>query len=170
MQSKVCSRCKLEKSVNYFGKNKAKADGLVAYCKVCRNAMSAEKYASNNHFKEKTKNRTLKTITQSRKDPAIKKQHAEASKRWQQNNPGYGRASQARKKATKLQRTPFWSETSLISKFYAACPIGYEVDHIVPLVGDKYGVCGLHVLSNLQYLTVEENSKKSNRWSWELQK
>lgn len=170
MQSKVCSRCKLKKLIDCFGKNKAKADGLVAYCKVCRNAMSAEKYASNVAFKEKTKERTLKNITQARKDPTVKKQHAIATKRWQQNNPGYGRAPQARKKATKLQRTPSWSETALIANFYAACPTGYEVDHIVPLVGDKYGVCGLHVLSNLQYLTVKENSKKSNRWSWELQK
>ena len=45
-----------------------------------------------------------------------------------------------------------------IQDFYANCPEGYEVDHIMPLSKG-----GLHSLSNLQYLTVSENRKKSNK-------
>lgn len=45
-----------------------------------------------------------------------------------------------------------------IKEFYKNCPIGYEVDHIIPLSKG-----GLHTLSNLQYLTVTENRKKSNK-------
>lgn len=60
-----------------------------------------------------------------------------------------------------LQRTPAWADLSIIVKFYEACPEGYHVDHIYPLCG-RY-VSGLHVLENLQYLSVTENLKKSNK-------
>lgn len=73
---------------------------------------------------------------------------------------------QARYKASKLQRTPKWlseAELANISKFYNGCPVGYHVDHIIPLQGDL--VSGLHVLSNLQYLTVSENCSKQNKFT-----
>jgi hypothetical protein len=60
------------------------------------------------------------------------------------------------------QRTPPWSEEIDIALLYANCPIGYHVDPIVPLNGEN--VSGLHVLANLQYLTAEENLKKSNKF------
>jgi len=59
----------------------------------------------------------------------------------------------------KLRIVP-WSETEAIKAFYEACPEGYEVDHIVPLLGKT--VSGLHVLGNLQYLTRAENRAKRN--------
>lgn len=48
-----------------------------------------------------------------------------------------------------------------IMTIYANKPQGMEVDHIVPRNG--VNVCGLHVPWNLQYLTPEENRKKSNK-------
>jgi 5-methylcytosine-specific restriction endonuclease McrA len=45
-----------------------------------------------------------------------------------------------------------------IKEFYKNCPKGYEVDHIVPLSKG-----GLHTLSNLQYLTMSDNRRKSNK-------
>jgi hypothetical protein len=64
-----------------------------------------------------------------------------------------------------VQRTPAWSETSLIIELYAECPEGYHVDHIIPLRGDL--VSGLHVLSNLQYLKASDNMKKNNKYTIE---
>ena len=60
-----------------------------------------------------------------------------------------------------------WTESEEINKFYENCPEGYHVDHILPLKGKM--VSGLHVLSNLQYLTVEENLRKGNKFETDYQ-
>lgn len=65
------------------------------------------------------------------------------------------------------QATPKWlKKTDLVNK-YVGCPEGMHVDHIVPLNGDN--VCGLNVPWNLQYLSPEDNIKKSNKFdnTWE---
>ena len=51
-----------------------------------------------------------------------------------------------------------WEEKINIGKFYKNCPKGYEVDHIIPVSKG-----GKHRLSNLQYLTKEDNRRKSNK-------
>ena len=62
---------------------------------------------------------------------------------------------------------PKWitkEELEAIKRFYINCPKGYQVDHIVPLNGNS--VTGFHVLSNLQYITKEENLIKSNKFPY----
>lgn len=60
------------------------------------------------------------------------------------------------KKATPKNQTK--EEKKQIKEFYANTPKGYEVDHIQPISKG-----GLHELSNLQYLTIEENRKKGSK-------
>lgn len=59
--------------------------------------------------------------------------------------------------------TPKWltrEHLQQMEEFYVACPVGMEVDHILPIQGKA--VCGLHVPWNLQYLTSLENVRKRN--------
>ena len=74
----------------------------------------------------------------------------------------YTRARQneawARYMAKKKNQTPPDADIRAIQQFYLNCPAGHEVDHIIPISKG-----GLHSLENLQYLTVTENRKKSNK-------
>lgn len=72
------------------------------------------------------------------------------------------RVYQASKRAASLQRTPVWADFVKIKQIYKNCPIGYHVDHIIPLNGKL--VSGLHVENNLQYLLAKDNIVKSNKF------
>lgn len=58
--------------------------------------------------------------------------------------------------------TPNWANKNSIKEIYFACPKDFTVDHEIPLKGKL--VCGLHVENNLQYLSHEDNSSKSNKF------
>ena len=75
------------------------------------------------------------------------------------NYYGYGTYYSSKYRIKKLNATAKWDQEG-IKEFYANCPKGYHVDHIIPLQGKI--VSGLHILSNLQYLTAKENLSKSN--------
>jgi hypothetical protein len=72
-----------------------------------------------------------------------------------------GRVARAKRRAAELLRTPAWADMAEIKAIYAACPEGMEVDHAIPLQGKT--VSGLHVPSNLQYLSKSENCSKGAR-------
>lgn len=60
----------------------------------------------------------------------------------------------------KRKQMPKWADVKKIQEIYANRPDGYDVDHIIPLKGKM--VSGLHVENNLQYLTKQENGRKTN--------
>jgi hypothetical protein len=112
--------------------------------------------------------------------PARRTEHLEVSRRRKRElywaDPDTSRAfARDRKKQNRayysqLQRLrhcrikeamPQWVDKAAVVEVYRNCPEGYEVDHIVPLLGKN--VCGLHVPWNLQYLTPQENRRKSNK-------
>lgn len=90
------------------------------------------------------------------------KRTAEHKRRYVQENLAKSNALTKKYRARKHQRMPMWADESKIREFYLNCPDGHEVDHVVPLFGEL--VSGLHVHTNLQYLTVEKNRSKSNRF------
>jgi len=87
------------------------------------------------------------------------------SKNHYKNNKEYYLKRNSTQRKRFVERTPKWvtsKELQAIQEFYNNCPKGYHVDHIIPLNGKN--VSGLHVLSNLRYLTAEENRSKSNKY------
>ncbi len=62
-------------------------------------------------------------------------------------------------KSRKLRIVTFGQDG--IKDFYANCPAKMEIDHIIPLQGKL--VSGLHVIWNLQYLTLHDNKIKINK-------
>ena len=87
-----------------------------------------------------------------------------ASKKNRRLHPKRKQADCALRRCQKMEATPPWVDCLELRKIYENCPNGYHVDHIVPL--NNKTVCGLHVPWNLQYLTREDNLKKSNHYSW----
>ena len=85
----------------------------------------------------------------------------EAWRIWSAKNKQKIYEKSAFERASKQQRTPPWVDRKALQEIYFNRPEGHHVDHIIPLNGKD--VCGLHVPWNLQYLTEEENLKKSNK-------
>lgn len=64
----------------------------------------------------------------------------------------------ARYRARISNSIPEDSDTMLVKLIFKYCPVGYEVDHIIPVSKG-----GLHHQDNFQYLTSLENKRKSNK-------
>jgi hypothetical protein len=98
----------------------------------------------------------------------------ETSKLWKLSNRARATASDAKRRAAKLQATPGWltqDHLEEIRAFYVEAQrrtqetgIKYSVDHIIPLQGKD--VCGLHVPWNLQVIPLLDNIRKGRRYRW----
>tara|TARA_R110000772_G_scaffold225963_2_gene336614 strand:+ start:282 stop:773 length:492 start_codon:yes stop_codon:yes gene_type:complete len=66
-------------------------------------------------------------------------------------------------KLRKRKQMPTWANKEKIKEIYLNRPYGYEVDHIIPLNGKL--VSGLHIETNLQYLTPSDNKTKTNKFN-----
>ena len=113
------------------------------------NARRRERYANDPEYK------AMRLI----REPEANRRCSEA---WRKKNLGRAAGNQAKRRSAKLERTPEWNDDLVMRMIYEDCPEGHHVDHIVPLQGET--VSGLHVHYNLQYLTAEENIRKSNKW------
>lgn len=142
---KTCVKCKKDKELaEFYNDARHKKDGKMSRCKPCHIEFIYKWRAEN------------------------KDKQLAMYKRFRKKHPGIVRANRAKAHAAKLQAIPPWlSKVQLkeIEQFYSNCPVGYEVDHIIPLRGKE--VKGLHVRWNLQYLNKSDNRKKSNKFNLE---
>lgn len=86
----------------------------------------------------------------------------EKSRAWRKANPRHHLALTNAHKARIKRATPAWADRAKIVAVYKNCPLGWQVDHVIPLRGKL--VSGLHVHGNLQYLPAKENRAKSNQF------
>lgn len=97
-----------------------------------------------------------------------KEKHLISKARWRANNKERLAFLQSNRRSRQLQAMPSWANAEAIQQFYTEAArqteqtgVQYTVDHIIPLNGNN--ACGLHVETNLQLLTLSENSAKGNK-------
>ena len=160
---KKCSSCGVKKPLSDFNKHKNRKDGHQTACKPCNKSyVSAHYYKNQSKIAEQNK----------QKYPEKRTQHLKRGKEYYNANKAQAFAKAAKRRATKLQRTPKWVKSNflndiklmykraqLIKNFTGEL---WHVDHIVPLQGEL--VSGLHVPWNLQLLPAKENLSKANKF------
>lgn len=134
IEHKKCGRCDAIKPFSEYSLDKNNSSlGLASICKECK---SIEQQGQYTKYKE----------AHDKSNAKLKQVKAERNRKY---------------KGERSLRTPPWSETEEIEKFYANCKEGYQVDHELPLKGEL--VSGLHVVANLQYLAEKDNLSKGNK-------
>lgn len=182
LKNKACTKCKENKAIAEFSKNKNTKDGFHQWCKQCLKVGKQHCYLKNKaHYNlmsklyfEKNKEVLLKINADWRKNNPDKMnayiqkyratEKAKANRR--RNNKlrydsGYRKAWNYIRRRGIEMATPKWVNKKELIEFFKNRPKGYHVDHIVPLRGKT--VCGLNVPWNLQYLPASLNLKKSNK-------
>jgi hypothetical protein len=152
---KTCKTCKIDKTLEYFSKDKSRKDGYHNSCKTCN---KNHRECKSEYFREKL---SIWRIN-----------NPNYASDWQKDNLDKVNASSAKRRALKLRATPLWltkEDLEIIESFYTLSKtieyqtgVKHHVDHIVPLQGKN--VCGLHVPWNLQVLEASENIRKSNKF------
>lgn len=181
-QTKICTKCSLEKPFSEFRASTLGKNGLRSNCISCGRI-----YRKNHPEDPKTVQRRNKRHYQERKDNFKKanseyyqarkneiKEKArlnylrnkdkirERQKLYYLTNTGFSKHSEKRVKRNLLKSKATIDKTLIpqMEDFYERSSKDQHVDHILPLHNDL--ICGLNVPWNLQYLTKVENLKKGN--------
>ena len=157
---KYCYQCNQYKSINSFSTRKDKKASSCKECYFTYKETNKEYFQESARIYYQNNKSTIQTKVLEHRNSNID-YYREYARNFYANNKDSGifREYAANRRARKLHATPSWANLETIKQIYA-CAEGAHVDHIIPLQGEL--VCGLHVENNLQYLTVEENLKKSN--------
>lgn len=186
---KVCKRCQQAQPLGLFSPRKDAKDGLAYWCTPCKTAATTRgarrkevvaAYRLRNI--EACKTRALASVAKAPERYAARSREAQA--RYRENNREavlqrrrelyrqnaaveIARVMLRKERMTVLQPWVTQAHLAEMNGMYLFCRIfpGFEVDHIVPLNGEK--VSGLHVPGNLQVLTVRANRQKGARFTGE---
>jgi hypothetical protein len=100
---------------------------------------------------------------------ANRENRKERKRFWLQKNSEKVALYSAKRRASKIQRSPSWADEVAIRQVYAFAKLAeavtgwpHHVDHIIPLQGKN--VSGLHVEGNLQIIFDDDNLSKGNSW------
>ncbi|KKL72228.1 hypothetical protein LCGC14_2087040 [marine sediment metagenome] len=153
-------------------------------CVECNKEYLNQRYKTNEEYREKHKQTSkeyhkrigTKWYHENKEKAAVqnkiwreahKEEFKEYCTNWRRNNLAKLTKNAAAYRAQKLQATPKWANYDKIQEIYDEAHllteqtgITHTVDHYYPLVSEV--ICGLHVETNLQILTLSKNSSKSN--------
>ncbi len=161
---RVCRTCNKSKEllISNFERRCKKSGRLSLQCKPCQRVLINERNKKPEVKKKllETRNRLKEWYRAYHKSTKARENAKLLRKR--PDHKALRISLEAKRRASQLKRTPLWADLKAITEFYKNCPKGMHVDHIIPLQGKI--VSGFHILENLQYLTPEENSRKSNKF------
>lgn len=160
-----CVQCELAKNAAYLAnryrtdptfverKKKTASNWYFTHGKQDRKVNRYKYAASDKRWRENNRDRNVATCT-----------------RWRRNNLDKLAVNAANYRASKLQATPRWADKCKIQDWYTRAHeltiltgVPHTVDHVIPLNSEV--VCGLHVDTNLQILTLSDNSAKGNTFT-----
>lgn len=149
---KTCSRCNKTKDVDLFIKKRN-------ICKSCISIYN-KVWAVNNRKNTRANYKKWRDANLERERGRVNNYYVVY--------PEKRSAKEAKRRSSKLQATPEWTNEFFIKEIYHLAKIRTEttgikwhVDHIVPLRSKI--VCGLHCEANLRVITSSENISKGNR-------
>jgi 5-methylcytosine-specific restriction endonuclease McrA len=172
---KTCWDCKTLKEFTKYSKCKRNKDGFQGRCKACHSKYKKEWRAKNiqrisaqnKSYYENNDIRSYNAIYRALNRDAVRSAKSE----WVKKNIGTVNAQTAKRRSSKMLRTPPWTTPEMKRQMRLVyveareltdkTGVSMEVDHIVPLQGET--VSGLHVPWNLQILTYKENASKGNK-------
>lgn len=161
---KICRLCGEQKEIIDFQKHRA-------VCKSCRKLQQTkwrqdhQKQVNQTQLDWTSRNKDKSRITKLKWNQKNSGYYSQYKRIWSDKNRELVRAQCSARRKRVQQNTPPWADKQKIVEIYRNCPIGYHVDHIIPLRGKN--VSGLHVETNLQYLPVNDNLRKGNRFETE---
>jgi len=144
-------------AIEYEKKNKEKI-----------NARKRERYKTDLEYKEKERARRNKKFKERwATNEEWRKKKIQKTKDWFEKNKDAQIAYANKKKAKRLKAVALWADKKAIRELYRIAAIKtketgvkHHVDHVYPLKSPF--LCGLHVETNLQVITAEENLRKRN--------
>lgn len=156
-QLRTCKSCKVEKPLtNAHYPRRRMPSGSICYrtsCKQCTN--------------DQLRSKALERMRRLRERDGGERAR-EAVRKWKRAHPLHARSHSEGRigQRVPIQQRPRWGNRPAMQEFYRVARLLREqgadvtVDHVIPLHGDL--VCGLHVLNNLDLLTLVGNKAKGN--------
>ena len=192
MLTKVCTKCSLEKTVDFFSKKKDGKYGVRSYCKDCQSVSGKNYYSSNKdrvllnqkayaeinkearstyskrYRKENSqKIQDYQRLHRSKHKERYKQYFKQYAKKYQHDNKSYFAAAAALRRFSKKQATPTWTDMDVVTSLYHIAAELTELGvptHVDHIVPlNSDSVCGLHCESNMQLLSASDNISKGNR-------